>query len=456
MNKNLVALLGAGLLVASVSACASGGGAPQTGSRTEAPQSVGACTNKIVHQSAPQVAVWAWYPKFAAVVDMFNNAHKDVQICWNNVGAGAPEYTKFTTAIAAGTGAPDVIMLENETLPGFGLQKALVDQSKYGANNIKSHFTAGAWKDASSGAAVYSIPVAAGPVGMLYRKDIFDKYGLTVPTTWAEYASVAEKLHKAAPDIQMTDFPSNGSNTAQALFNQKGAVPFDYSSSNPTSLGVMVNSAATKDVLNYWNGLIQKKLVGARDTGTPDWTTAMIGGKYATYLAAAWAPGYLQGAGAGTANKGAEWRVAPLPQWSANEPVSVNIGGAGFSVTAQSKQPQRASTVAQGIYAAEDALKYSVTDESLFPVNVAVQNASWFRDREVPFFGGQTSNKDIFIPASAAYKGVVNGPFTSYYYAQMTVQFVKMIAGQETANQAADNLQSAITSYAKTQGFKLK
>ena len=34
-------------------------------------------------------------------------------------------------------------------------------------------------------------------MGMIYRKDIFDQYGITPPTTWAEYEAAAQKVKDA-------------------------------------------------------------------------------------------------------------------------------------------------------------------------------------------------------------------------------------------------------------------
>ena len=55
------------------------------------------CQNTIVNKDAKQVTMWAWYPKFKPVVDLFNKSHKDVQICWTNAGAGADGYHKGTS-----------------------------------------------------------------------------------------------------------------------------------------------------------------------------------------------------------------------------------------------------------------------------------------------------------------------------------------------------------------------
>ena len=155
------------------------------------------CTNEIQKPDATQVSVWAWYPAFEEVVDLFNESHDDVQICWTNAGQGNDEYTKFSTAIESGSGAPDVIMLESEVLSSFSIRDALVDLTEFGADDVKGDYTEGAWKDVSSGDAVYAVPVDGGPMGMLYRKDILDQYGIAVPTTWDEFAAAAQALKDA-------------------------------------------------------------------------------------------------------------------------------------------------------------------------------------------------------------------------------------------------------------------
>ncbi|MTE24759.1 ABC transporter substrate-binding protein [Microbacterium sp. ZXX196] len=191
------------------------------------------CTNDIVNEDATQVSVWAWYPAFEEVVDLFNSSHDDVQICWTNAGQGNDEYTKFSTAIEAGSGAPDVIMLESEVLSSFFIRDALVDLSEYGAADVEGDYTEGAWRDVSSGDAVYAIPVDGGPMGMLYRQDILDEYGIAAPTTWEEFAAAAETLKENGAPGVLANFPPNGRAYTQALFAQAGSTPFTYDSGSP-------------------------------------------------------------------------------------------------------------------------------------------------------------------------------------------------------------------------------
>jgi multiple sugar transport system substrate-binding protein len=392
----------------------------------------------------------------AKVVDNFNNAHTDVQVCWTVAGQGQPEYAKFQTAISANKGAPDVIMLEADQLPGFEIQKALVDLSPYGANDVKDKFSAGAWKDVSQGDAVYAIPVDGGPMAMIYRKDVFDKYGIkTPPATWAEYAADAQKVKDAGGPL-FGDLGSNVPAATTALLEQKGAKPFTYDLGTPKDISIALDSQPAKDVLNYWADLVKKGLVGKQDQFTTDYISGVVGGKYATYISAAWAPGYLTGAGVGKGSEKGQFAVAPLPQWDTANPVSVNWGGSTFAVTSQASDKKLAAIVAKGLYADDASLTDGWKTQTIFPLNQAVLTSNAFLNNPVDFFGGQTANKNIYIPAENDYKGDNYSPFTVYYYAQFQAEIVKINAGQTSGDQAATDLQATIVKYAKAQGFTVK
>ena len=93
MKRKLLAATGVAALAAAVlTGCASGSAEAEAAS----------CTNEIKVADATQVSVWAWYPAFEEVVDLFNETHDDVQICWTNAGQGNDEYTKFSTVDRGG------------------------------------------------------------------------------------------------------------------------------------------------------------------------------------------------------------------------------------------------------------------------------------------------------------------------------------------------------------------
>jgi len=448
-TKKAIAAIAALVVAGALAACSGGGGGGDNKNAN--------CTNKIVNKGAPVVTMWAWYPNMELVVDNFNKQHKDVQVCWTNAGAGGDEYDKFQTAITAKSGAPDVVMVEADRIPTYQAQDALADIKDLGYEGVKANYSAGAWKDVSVGDGVYGVPVDGGPMGMIYRKDIFDKYGITAPpTTWAEYQADAQKVKDAGGPL-FGDFPANQPAYVTALIYQNGANPFTYSSSSDGGqIGISLNNDAAKKVLDYWAGMTSKGLVGTADQFTPEYVAGVIGGDYATYLSAAWAPGYLQGAGVGKGADAGVWATAPLPQWDPSNPVSVNWGGSAFAVTTQAKDKKLAAKVALGVYADDASLTDGWENQVIFPLNLTALNSSAFIDAKVKFFDGQQSNKEVYVPAANAYEGMVYTPIGQYYYTSLTKQISAINDGSVTGSQAADALQDDVVKYAKEQGFTVK
>ncbi|GAA4566825.1 sugar ABC transporter substrate-binding protein [Planotetraspora kaengkrachanensis] len=401
------------------------------------------------------MTMWGWYPNTQLVVDNFNKQSNEVQVCWTNVGQGGDEYDKFQTAISAGTGAPDVIMIEADRIPTFQIQKALVDIKNYGFDAVKANYSDGAWKDVSIGGAVYGVPVDGGPMAMIYRKDIFDKYKITPPKTWAEYEQAAQKVKDAGGPL-FGDLGANVPAVMMALQIQKGATPYTYDPAQPESIGIALNDQASKDVLDYWGNLARKGLVGTQDQFTPEYISGVINGKYATYISAAWAPGYLTGAGVGKGEDTGKFAVAPLPQWDAANPMQVNWGGSAFSVTSQAKNPELAAKVAYGLYADDASLTDGWTNQIIFPLNLKALNDPKFVDLKVSFFDGQQANKEVYVPAANAYTGMTYSPFGQYYFDSMTKQIGAVIDGSITGAQAADRIQEDVANYAKEQGFTVQ
>jgi multiple sugar transport system substrate-binding protein len=456
-KKVLAGALSAAMLATLLAACASGGATDPTsaGGGGSGGGSDQACDNTITKTDLPVVTVWAWYPNMLTVVDNFNEIHDDVQVCWTNAGAGNAQYDKFQTAISAGSGSADVVMVEADRIPTFQIQGALVDISAYGYEDVKGNFSEGAWKDVSVGDAVYAAPIDGGPMAMIYRSDVFEQYGVTPPTTWAEYEAAAQAVKDAGGPL-FGDFGANVPAVVMALQIQKGAQPFEYDPTKPEEIGISMNDQASKDVLDYWAGLVEKGLVGTQDQFTPEYISGVVGGDYATYISAAWAPGYLTGAGVGAGEDEGKFSVAPLPQWDPSNPVAVNWGGSALAVSSQAKDPALAAKVAFGLYADEASLADGWQNQVIFPLNQQVLGSSEFIEAEVKFFNGQQANKEVYVPTATAYKGFTYSPFGQYYYTMMTEQLAAMNAGEISGSQAADKMQELMEAYALEQGFTVK
>ena len=228
----VIAAVAAILVAGSLAACSSGGSGGGASGQS--------CTNKIMKKDAPVVTMWAWYPNMKLVVDNFNKAHDDVQVCWTNAGAGGDEYDKFQTAITAGKGAPDVVMVEADRIPTYQIQDALVDMSSTAPTTSRPTSAREPGRTSRSATGVYGAPIDGGPMGMIYRKDVFDKYKITPPTTWAEYAAAAQKVKDAGGPL-FGDLAANQPAAMVALEVQNGAQPFTYDPSQKNVIGIKLN-----------------------------------------------------------------------------------------------------------------------------------------------------------------------------------------------------------------------
>ncbi|NCT90465.1 extracellular solute-binding protein [Cellulomonas sp. APG4] len=445
-TAGLALVLGAATVLA---ACGSGDGGDGGGDGGGG-SAAGSCTNTIVNEDAPVVTVWAWYPAMEQVVDLFNETHDDVQVCWTNAGQGGDAYQAFSTALEAGSGAPDVMMIEAEFLGQYTIRDALVDIGPLGAAEVADDYTEGAWSDVSTGDEVYAIPVDGGPMGFLYRQDIFDEYGVAVPTTWEEFADAAQALKDAGYEGYIANFPPNWWAFTQAMAAQKGWAPFEYEAGS-TDLRIDMNSPEAVEVLAFWNELVQNDLVATDEAFTADYNASLVDGTYASYVAAAWGPGYL--AGLSDADADAVWRAAPLPQWEGEEPRSVNIGGSTFAVSEQAENPELAAQVAIEIFGTEEAWKIGIEEAALFPLWRPILESDYFRDLEYPFFDGQQINNDVFLEAAAGYEGFATPPFLTYVYDQGTQQLTAMVEGSVDAATVMANMQDDVAGYAEAQGF---
>src|SRR5207237_10881122 len=140
---------------------------------------------------------------------IFKKTHANNHVTLVNVVTNSIEYDKLFTAIKVKNEA-DVSEVEFQAVPTLETTGSLLDLAPYGAASVKDQFVPYTWSQVLLGNSILAIPQDTGPMGLWYRQDIFQKYNLPVPTTWAQYADDAAKLHAANPNYYITDFPPKG------------------------------------------------------------------------------------------------------------------------------------------------------------------------------------------------------------------------------------------------------
>ena len=447
-RRGFLAATGALSLGAALSAC---GGSDSGGSSASAKPVSQADIDKAM-KTPTELTFWTWVPDIEQEVALFQQKYPAIKVKVVNAGQGVAHYTKLRTAIKAGSGAPDLAQLEYQAVPTFTITGSLLDLAPYGAAALQDRFVEWTWTQVSGpDGQVWAIPQDTGPMGMLYRKDIFDKHGIQVPKTWDEFAAAARKLHKADPNVYLTNLAANEAAAWHGLLWQTGAEP--YSLTGRSNLSVSVDDSASKQLASYWGGLAKEGVISTDPDFTDGWYAGFNKGKYATWLTAAWGPAFLSGSAKSTAGN---WRAAPLPQWDASQPRSGNWGGSTTAVIKSTKNAIAAAQFAQFLNSDPASAKMFATKQFFFPATKALLTDASFTGDAPAFYGGQKVNQVFADISETVPKSFQWPPFLDQVATDWTETVGKSLAAKSDTVAALDAWQKRITTYAKGQGFTVQ
>jgi multiple sugar transport system substrate-binding protein len=401
-------------------------------------------------QAPVTLTLWSWVPRLQRQVDLFERAHPNIKVQLVNAGQGLAQHLKLRNALKAGTGAPDVAHMEYFMIPSFRLANSLVDLAPHGAAERKGDYVPWAWEQVSSGNSVYAMPWDSGPLGLIYRQDIFEKSGLKTPATWDEFAEEAAKFKRARPDAFITNAAFSTGGWINALLWQGGSRPFAVEGD---SVRVTLNDAPSKRVLGYWQKLIDAKLVDTKPIFTAEWYAGLDQGRYASWISAAWGPLFLSQF---VKTSAGQWRASDVPQWRPGDRVSANWGGSTLAVMRQTRFPREAAQLAIFLSNNPEAATTFSTDQFLFPVLNRLLNSADLSKTASPFYGNQPIN-EVFIRSARNVDPTYRwSPFQDYVFAQMGNELGAAATGKGTLIEAIDRLQENVVGYAKTQGFTVR
>src|SRR2546421_139900 len=389
---------------------------------------------------------WSWVTGIDKSVADFNSSHPNIHVTVANVGGGTTEYDKLYTAIKANN-EPDLGQVEFQLLPTFETTGSLVDMSQYGANSVKDQFVPWTWGQVSLGNAVYAIPQDSGPMAMYYRSDLFKKYNIPVPTTWAQYADAAAKLHAANSTVYITDFPPKEPGWFTGLVWQAGGHLFSI---NGQSWNVSINNPQAQQVASYWQDLLNKKLIKTEPDFTNAWYHDLQTGAIATWLSGAWGNGTIEQNAPQTSGN---WRVALLPQWQAGQAISGNWGGSSTPVFKSSKHPKEATEFAEWISNNEKSAELEFQGGA-YPCLLSALSSTTMNSPQ-PFFGNQVINTVFKQSASEVDTSFHWGPTINQVYTDMGDNFASAITGKGTLTDALNATQQSTISFMQKQGFSV-
>ncbi|MFD8570248.1 ABC transporter substrate-binding protein [Streptomyces sp. NPDC059639] len=438
-------LRGIGLVCAlALGATACGGSGDDSGD-----QKVGASDLQAALKKGGTITVWAWDSTVKSVAAEFEKKYPKVHVEVVNAGTGNDQYKALSNAISAKKGVPDVAQVEYYAIGQYSLTKGLTDLGSYGAGKLKADYSTGPWNSVADGDSVWGLPMDSGPMALFFNKKVFDKYKITVPTTWDEYLKAARKLHKANPKMYITSDVGDAGMTTSLLW-QAGSHPYKV---DGTNVGIDFTDAAATKYTDVWQKLIDEKLVAPVTGWTDDWYKGLGDGTIATLPIGAWMPNNFV---TGVKQASGDWRVAALPQWAAGEHSSAENGGSSLAVPDLGKHDNKALAYAFTKYIAAGAGVQTRIDEGAFPATVKDLNSKEFQDTKFDYFGGQQANKIFAESAKNVPAGWSYLPYQVYANSIFNDTVGKAYVSGTKLTDGLKSWQDASVKYGKDQGFTVK
>ncbi|TPJ18160.1 ABC transporter substrate-binding protein [Mesorhizobium sp. B2-7-2] len=274
------------------------------------------------------------------------------------------QFGQYRLWLAAGSSDIDVYQTDVIWAPQLASQ--LVDLTEATRDVVGEHFPSIIQSQTVNGRLV-ALPIFTDAPALYYRKDLLDKYGAKVPTTWKELADTAKLVmnkERAAGNKDIWGFVFQGnayegltcnalewvmSNGGGRIIEPNGEISID----NP-------KAAAALDMVKGWIGTIAPPGVLAyqEEETRGVWQTGN-----AVFMRN-WPYAYALGNSENSPIKG-KFDVAPLPAGEGGHPAAT-LGGWNLAVSRYSKHPDEAIDLVKFI-ASREMQKYRTLRTSNLP-----------------------------------------------------------------------------------------
>jgi multiple sugar transport system substrate-binding protein len=319
-----------------------------------------------------------------AALPRWHQAHPDVDVKIVSLQY-ADHHTAMTTALATGSGLPDVMAIDFKFIGKFAGSGGFEDLNKppYNAGTLRSQFVGYTFTQATNAAGeLAALPADIGPGTLLYRSDLVAKAGLTeadLTKSWESFIAAGVKLKAATGASLLADSEDIVDIVMRSNLPAGEGIYFDRQGK------VLVDSP--RFVRAFELGRAAHK--AGIDAGTTMWTNEWVAGfrsnKIAGQMMGAWLAGHLKNwLAPDTAGK---WRSAPLPAGA-----YASYGGSFYAIPKKAAHKAEAWAFVRFMTADKQSQVDSLRTLDTFPALLAAQQDPVI-DEPMPFLGGQKARE---------------------------------------------------------------
>jgi multiple sugar transport system substrate-binding protein len=288
-------------------------------------------------------------PALEQLVAKFEEEHPDIRLHAQYVPGGDALIQRLINSVRSGT-APDISWIHSDYLEPLVGANAVYPMAEFldGPNGLTQEdlddFYPALIQYASYRGTLYSIPMEATNLGMVYNRDIFREVGLDPdrpPQTWDEVLEYSRRIYldrggRGRPDRVGFLVPVSPATGPEGPWMVWQWMPFLWQAG-----GYLIDEEQTRVLfaeesgvraLGFWKQLYEEQNLR---NFTTEYQSAFISGQGAMMLDGPWAlPNYPR------LLRGMDWAIAPLP--AGPDKRATVVGGEYLTIFRQSAHPEAA------------------------------------------------------------------------------------------------------------------
>ncbi len=379
MKKKLVGSWFALILIVLLAACGGDSSSDGDGEELTIPENPEDVTGDIT--------VWAWALEAnyldKDVLPAFQEIYPNVNVTVEHIGVDQV-YQKVSAGLSSGgSGLPDVVQVENNRIHSFTEEfpDAFTNLTAMGYDEHEDKFADAkieGLKDSDGN--VIAVPRDLGPVGVLYRVDIFEEAGVDPSSieTWDDYIEAGKKIvDHTGKNFLGTD----GDGLLRIMMQQQGSYYFDEEGK------LDITSEAGENAARVLQEMKDNELI----TFTNNWdgqVAAMKNGEVSTHPGAVWWSGTMLEQ---MPELSGNWDMFELPAFEEGGTRASNDGGSALAIPSSSENKVAAYVFAEFATTDIDSQIKALTNRGLFPALLeAYEEPVFSEDQEYfnnePFF----------------------------------------------------------------------
>ena len=381
-----------------------------------------ACGNSSSSSSSvTEVEFFSQKPEMQAtlqeIVDDYNKSQDEVKVKLTSVPDAG---TVLKTRIANGE-APDVINIypQNADFKGWAADGQFVDLTD--ESDILGNLNEGAAEAYAVDSKIYNVPLTTNVSGIYYNKDAFDKLGIEVPKSLAEFQDIVKKIKDdgQTPFAEALGDPWTVNGYAQLAWIQSAGSPQaanDYL--RFSDKGAIKSDEVTKNVAAYLDLLAGNGQSNSDGALYADTVAVFAEGKALMMANGSWALTVIK-------QQEPDFEVGffPMPGLTADAPVmTVGAADMAVSISADSKNVDASKDFVKYLSSTEAMQKYYDVDGSPTSVKGVETEGKFeelaevaklaFTDQQAIWLHAEWTSEETFWDANVSY--IKNKDLTAY------------------------------------------